>query len=215
MYNKKSATAATKYTKGLFTESGPKSKMASRNGGGDDPKKSSASTSDSTRDNTLKFKEREPETVEEVNAKAKEGRMSQKERVAAKLKILGPKEFKKRYGYLPETTEKPNNTYERPEYVPGKKKDNEKRVFLEKQLPEKEALTKRRQVTKEFREGIRSREDRKKGMDSTWTEKGLMKADKQAAFDTKVRKVKNKVKKVCDKIDKATGRARCHWVGQF
>jgi hypothetical protein len=38
MYNKKSAAAAAKYTKDLFTESGPKSKMASRNGGGDDPK---------------------------------------------------------------------------------------------------------------------------------------------------------------------------------
>lgn len=82
-------------------------------------------------------------------------------------------------------------------------------------MPAKEASEKRRQVIKEARMGLRTREEKKAGLDSTWTEKGLRKAERKAVVEGKIRRVKNKVKKVCDKIDKATGLNKCHWVGQF
>lgn len=225
MYNKKSAAAASKYTQSLYSETGPKSKQS----GGDPPKtandttsaKPKLSTSDTTKSYTFqpeKPAKKQYATVQDVIAAGKRGELTQQEATSEKVRILGPKGYKQKYGreappqYVVEHMPKKER-----EYVKGKSEGNENRTFLKKPVTKMEAEVGRQQVARDYREGKRTKQERNAGLDSLTTERG-MKVDE---FKTKVRQTKEKVKKqigktaekVNQKINKVCGRDGCHWVG--
>lgn len=234
MYNKKSAKAASKYTQSVMTESGPKSKMAAKRGGDDPtkpPKKTTASdttkpvnggpgkrlaASDTTKSYTFQpgKKTKQYNTVDEVMRARKSGEIDRKEEVRQKVRILGPKGWKQRYG-----TEAPPEAVV--ENLPKPKKAREYvttksgRTFSKTPVSKQERKAKEKLIYQNYKDKKINNKQRNAQLDSLRTPTGAMINQTATSIKSGTKTAVKKVKKVCKNIGGMFGRNGCHWVGSM